>query len=122
MTERSLQDMERELIAGVRASVADPVLYDLGCGYTVLPEGFAGVDLYARGERIKNADLFHPEGWPFPSESVDVFTSSHFVEHVPDWNLHFTEIYRCLKPQGIYRFVGPYGKSDRFLQDPTHRQ
>lgn len=112
---------EARAIAKIRAEVTNPILVDLGCGQTTLPEGFIGVDKFSKGDRVMQADLFVAP-WPFADESVDMFTSSHFVEHVPDWKLHFEEIYRCLKPGGLYRFVGPYAKSDRFLQDPSHKQ
>lgn len=117
----TLSDVESRVIAEARAASPEPMLLDLGCGYAELPaEGFLGVDYYARGERIKNVDLFsYP--WPFADDSVDMFTSSHFLEHVPDWDAHFAEIWRCLKPRGTYRVLAPYAKSDRYLQDPTHR-
>lgn len=119
--ERSMQDVEREIVDGIRATVADPSMIDLGCGYVDLPNGFTGIDAYASGDRIRNVDLF-VSPWPIADASVDIFTSSHFVEHVPSWDNHFAEVYRCLKPSGVYRFCGPYAKSDRHLQDPDHKQ
>jgi predicted SAM-dependent methyltransferase len=113
--------MEARAVAKIRAENPNALLVDLGCGQVTLPEGFIGVDKFATGDRIMQADLYAAP-WPFEDGSVDMFTSSHFVEHVPDWKLHFEEVYRCLKPGGLYRFVGPYAKSDRFLQDPSHRQ
>lgn len=113
--------MESRILATIRRDVEGPMLVDLGCGQVALPDGFVGVDKFAAGDRIMQADLYAAP-WPFADESVDMFVSSHFVEHVPDWKLHFEEIYRCLKMGGYYRFVGPYAKSDRFLQDPSHKQ
>lgn len=105
----------------LRERVQTPLFVDLGCGQRELPPNFVGVDYRAEGDRIIQTDLFAAP-WPFDDESVDAFTSSHFLEHVPSWDLHFTEIYRCLKPGGYYRFVGPYAWSDRYIQDPSHCQ
>lgn len=48
---------------------------------------------------------------PFRNASVDVFYSHHVVEHLEDGLLrsHFSEIYRCLKPGGVFRIGGPNG-------------
>ena len=50
---------------------------------------------------------------PFPNNSVDVFYSHHVIEHLPDvfLQLHFCEMFRCLKPNGIIRVGGPNGDS-----------
>jgi predicted SAM-dependent methyltransferase len=97
---------------------ADAVKLDLGCGEDPL-DGFRGVDLLApNAERV---DLFtYP--WPWADGSVDYFRASHFVEHVPDWDAHFTEAYRCLKPGGHYEILGPFYANARFFQDPDHKQ
>ena len=41
--------------------------------------------------------------------TVDVFYSHHVIEHLPDLAFHFRELYRCLKPGGIFRIGGPNG-------------
>ena len=53
------------------------------------------------------ADLRNP--LPFHSSTVDAFYSHHVVEHLPDLEYHFREIFRCLKPGGAYRVGGPNG-------------
>lgn len=126
-TAMPFSDLEARELKRIRAEHPSALLVDLGCGQTALPEGFIGADKNLTvaqldfGDRHRLVDLFVAP-WPFDDESVGMFTSSHFVEHVPDWTLHFEEVYRCLVPGGLYRFVGPYAKSDRFLQDPSHRQ
>lgn len=112
----TLFDARKEILS----KIDKPVCYDLGCGQS--PEdGFRGIDYSAKGENIVNADLFsYP--WPIESESVDYFRSSHFIEHVPSWDAHFNEIYRCLKIDGHYEVIAPYYRNDRWLQDPDHKQ
>lgn len=124
--EKSLAQLVEEAVESIRASgVENPVLYDLGSG----PEpaaGFVGLDLYASGDRVLSADLFGErwlvEGKIIPDSSVDMLYSSHFVEHVPDWDAFFTEAYRVLKPGGIFIATTPYYSSVRATQDPDHKQ
>lgn len=113
-----LDEITADLLAKVRAKVPNPVLYDLGCGQHPA-EGFIGVDINGSyGERV---DLYaYP--WPWADGSVDYFRASHFVEHVPDWDAHFAEVYRCLKVGGYYEILSPYYLNNRWWQDPDHKQ
>ena len=115
----TLFDLRTELLAEIREASPASTLFDLGCGYSC-EDGFVGVDKFAIGPNIKNADLYGR--WPWADGSVDYFRSSHFVEHVPDFYHHFTEAWRCLKPGGYYEIIAPFYQSRRFYQDPDHRQ
>lgn len=55
------------------------------------------------------ADLRDP--LPFRDSSVDAMYSHHMVEHLPNIAFHFAEVFRCLKPGGVYRVGGPNGDS-----------
>lgn len=76
------------------------------------------------------ADLRHR--LPFPDASVDCIYSHHVVEHLPDLDFHFREMYRCLKPGGVIRIAGPHGdnamqafaegRTDWFGDWPTRRR
>ena len=55
------------------------------------------------------ADLRNP--LPFADNSADAVYSHHMVEHLPDTWAHFAEVYRILKPGGVYRIGGPNGDS-----------
>jgi predicted SAM-dependent methyltransferase len=46
---------------------------------------------------------------PFHPETVDAVYSHHVVEHLPNLANHFLDVFRCLKPGGIYRVGGPNG-------------
>ncbi len=69
---------------------------------------------------------------PFHDGTVDAFYSHHMVEHLPDVRHHLGEVYRCLKPGGVYRVGGPNGDSaiakfvdgekDWFYDYPDRRQ
>lgn len=117
----TMQELEAQLISEIRQRAASPLMVELGCGQSALADGFIGADLKIRQANVLRVDLFTAP-WPWDTGSVDFFASSHFLEHVPDWEAHFGEVYRCLRPGGYYRAIGPYAKSDRYLQDPTHCQ
>lgn len=55
------------------------------------------------------ADLRNP--LPFRDATVDAMYSHHMVEHLPDTESHFKEVFRCLKRGGVYRVAGPNGDS-----------
>jgi predicted SAM-dependent methyltransferase len=112
----NLLDLRKQIID----SMTSPVLYELGCGENPEP-GFTGLDVFSPREDVLKVDLYkYP--WPIDSESVDYFRASHFLEHIPDWDAHFNEIYRCLKPGGCYEIIVPYYWNSRWAQDPDHKQ
>jgi predicted SAM-dependent methyltransferase len=53
------------------------------------------------------ADLRFP--LPFPDSSCDAFYSHHMIEHLPDLQKHFKDVFRCMKAGGVYRVGGPDG-------------
>ena len=55
------------------------------------------------------ADLRNP--LPFHTETLDAIYSHHVIEHLPDIHFHLKEVFRCLKPGGVYRIGGPNGDS-----------
>ena len=46
---------------------------------------------------------------PFPDNTVDAIYSHHVIEHLDDLAFHFDEMFRVLKPGGIFRIGGPNG-------------
>jgi len=87
---------------------------NLGCGKTHL-EGFVNVDYRASPSVDQVVDLtVHP--WPWLDNSVDYIIASHFLEHLPGYELGaaMDEIHRILRPGGTlyvavpYRERGPY--------------
>ncbi|MFP5385347.1 MAG: class I SAM-dependent methyltransferase [Bacteriovoracia bacterium] len=107
---KTYEDLSAELLAK-----NSPIVIDLGCGprkksgsigVDILP--FSGVDIAANLE----------EGLPFiPDNSVDHFVSSHFLEHIHNFEFMMSEIHRTLKPGGtaqirVPHFSNPYGFSD----------
>jgi SAM-dependent methyltransferase len=84
----------------------------LGPGTCKYLEGWLNVDANFVSARIgARANILH--GLPFRDNTVDVFSSHHVIEHLPDHALgaHFREMYRCLKPGGVIRVGGPNGDS-----------
>ncbi len=48
---------------------------------------------------------------PFRDASVDAVYSHHVIEHLPNLQAHFHEVFRILKPGGVFRIGGPNGDS-----------
>ncbi|MCE0497495.1 MAG: class I SAM-dependent methyltransferase [Methylacidiphilales bacterium] len=65
------------------------------------------------------ADLDNP--LPFPDSTVDAIYSHHVIEHLENPAFHFREIYRVLKPGGIFRIGGPNGDAalQKFMEQDS---
>ncbi len=46
---------------------------------------------------------------PFPDNFLDCIYSHHVIEHLPNLDFHFFEMFRCLKPGGVIRVGVPHG-------------
>jgi predicted SAM-dependent methyltransferase len=55
------------------------------------------------------ADLRNP--LPFHPNTLDAVYSHHVIEHLPNMEQHIADVFRCLKPGGLYRVGGPNGDS-----------
>ena len=113
----------------------DTISLDLGCGnYPRNPyqaKEVYGVDIIETGnDGVKVADL-NIEPIPFEDSSLDFVTAFDFLEHVPrviyingkkrqPFIELMNEIWRVLKPGGVFRAHTPaYPKVEAFV-DPTH--
>lgn len=54
-------------------------------------------------------DLTQMAPMPFEAESVDIFYTSHTIEHLNNdcAQYLFEEVYRCLRPEGVFRVTCP---------------
>lgn len=80
---------------------------DLGCG-THCREGFEGVDA-VQLEGVKHVVDLTKDTLPFEDGSVDLISSSHFLEHITDKEaIHvLEEALRVLEPGGTIELVVP---------------
>lgn len=114
---------------GDTASVVDTVgrlagiRLDICCGANKQGPGWFGIDI----QPLPGVDLVWDVTnipWPLPDESVLVAMASHVVEHIPPANFGFirfmNEVWRLMKPGGEFAIVTPHGRSDGYIQDPTH--
>ena len=119
----NLPEIVEQLAAEAKERSPEGLHVDLGCGQTPL-EGFLGVDYFA--EDALHLDLFDSEwGVEFFEETgkrIALAYSSHFVEHVPDFEAFFVGLYDAMEDDGIAVIITPYWSSVRAFQDPTHRQ
>lgn len=92
---------------------------NLGCGYRKLP-GFVNID----NRPEVNPDLLHNmlSPLPYPDNSVDMIRADDFLEHIPIGNVVgvIEDIWRALKPGGIFESSTPSTDGRGAFQDPTH--
>lgn len=58
---------------------------------------------------------------PFRPNSLDAVYSHHVIEHLPNMEEHLHDVFRCLRPGGLYRVGGPHGDSaiQKFVQQDS---
>jgi predicted SAM-dependent methyltransferase len=89
-------------------SRSDGLRVHLGPGQTHYLPGWTNVDANAFTAKCEIwADLRNP--LPFASNSIACCYSHHVVEHLPNFEEHFHDVFRCLQPGGVYRVAGPNG-------------
>lgn len=95
---------------------------DVGCG-RAKTEGFVGMDI----RDLLEVDIVHDWNdipWPLPDECVLQAIVSHVLEHVNPTNeglvRWMNELWRVCKPDAEVALAYPHGRSNGFLQDPTH--
>lgn len=80
---------------------------NLGCGDKKI-DGYTNVDVCGEPDVFCDLSQFP---WPFESNSVDEVFSSHFLEHVIDYEKTVFEMHRILRPNGILHFRVPHFRS-----------
>lgn len=95
------------------------VCLNLGCGYHKL-EGFTNIDNRAEVKPDQVCDVI--EGLPYADNSIDMIRADDFLEHIPIGKTVqvVEEIYRVLKPGGIFESSTPSTDGRGAFQDPTH--
>ena len=120
----------RRLVGSIRAG-RDPVVVDLGCGFR--KNGNVGIDVTAKGT---DADLVCRLGFepiPLDDGSADEVFCRDFLEHLPKgvysaregrmvYPIIFlmNEVWRILRPGGVFTSFTPCYPNVEVHQDPTH--
>lgn len=96
------------------------ITVDLGCGPNKKP-GMIGIDILPlQGvDIVTNMETGLTE---LPDNSVDEYITSHFLEHVVNFELLMSEIYRTLKPGGIAKITVPHFSNPYYYSDYTHKR
>ena len=97
---------------------------DIGCG-NELPkdtetEKWCGIDLSSNDDRCIIRDL--GRGIPFNDNTFDKVRCHNVLEHIKqeDYIFVWNEVYRVLKPGGIFEIEVPRWDKVSSVQDPTH--
>ena len=93
---------------------------DIGCGRNK-QANFVGMDK----RPFPNVDIVHDVldfPWPLPDECVITAVASHLVEHICPLRFvdFMDEVWRVMKYGHQFAVIVPHGRSEGFLQDPTH--
>jgi ubiquinone/menaquinone biosynthesis C-methylase UbiE len=80
---------------------------NLGCGDKKMA-GYINVDVCGEPDMLCDLSKFP---WPFENGSVEEVFSSHFMEHVIDYEKTVLEIHRILRPGGLMHFKVPHFRS-----------
>ena len=118
-----------------KSKLIDTKSLDLGCGHKprnpFLADILYGIDIREDLEnKILKSDLSR-ETIPFETNMFDYCTAFDFIEHIPrliqvngdNYSAFIeliNEIYRILKPGGLFLHVTPAYPSKEVFQDPTH--
>lgn len=92
---------------------------NLGCGYAHI-EGYVNIDNREEVKPDMVADIL--EGLPFDDNSLDEVRAYDFLEHIPIGQTIqvITEIWRVLKPGGVFESSTPSTDGRGAFQDPNH--
>lgn len=114
--------------------IENAITLDIGCGLSpsnpFKAQNVFGVDIRSNNQKnVKSADLVL-EPIPFPDNMFDYITAHDFLEHIPRIiytpKLKFAfvevmnEVWRTLKPNGIFLSRTPIYPYVEAFRDPTH--
>lgn len=103
---------------------------DIACGANKQGADWVGIDV----QGLPGVDIVHDLNvypYPLPDDCVIAALASHFIEHIPPVMItekgtrfpfieFMDEIWRIMRPDGQFAIIAPHGRSEGFLQDPTH--
>jgi len=94
------------------------ILLDIGCGINK-KEDFIGIDKIKTSCTDIVVDI-EKEKLPFKDNSVDYIYCDNVLEHLSDIEFIMKEIYRVLKPLGVFEVIVPFFRNP-FTYRPVHK-
>jgi SAM-dependent methyltransferase len=94
----------------LKAPKTGEVKVHLGPGQKKYIDGFVNIDANLFTAKCDVWADLHNE-LPFHDATIAAVYSHHTIEHLSNLETHFKDIYRCLKPGGVYRVGCPNGDS-----------
>lgn len=97
-----------------------PEKIEIGCGKDKL-KGAICIDK----RDLESVDFVHDlekTPWPLPSNHFEYARAKQVIEHIRDPIPFMAEVWRILKPGGIFELSFPYYNSQYAWNDPTHKR
>lgn len=99
----------------------EKVILEIGCGPSKTNPSFIGIDLLP----LPGVDIVHnlEQGLSFiPDNCIDEIRSSHFFEHIINFEQLMKDIHRILKKDGINKVTVPHFSNPHYYSDFTHKR
>jgi len=116
MSDKNQKDKFAEIVSN-----RDYICVELGCGPLKQNPDSIGIDLLP----LPGVDFVHniENGLDFIADNtVDEISSSHFLEHLVNFELVMKEIHRVLKNDGIHKVTVPHFSNPHYYSDFTHKR
>jgi predicted SAM-dependent methyltransferase len=91
---------------------------NVGCGVDVRPNWVNLDKVDYGGNQIWDLNEFP---WPFPDNHFEEVLCAHVLEHVENFNLTITEIWRVSRPGAKIDVRVPFFLSTKYYSEPDHR-
>jgi SAM-dependent methyltransferase len=101
----------KEVESRKRSETPRTVILNLGCGRDIR-EGCVNID-HEPGPGIDLQLDISQVPMPFADDTVDRVLCSHVLEHILDWEKVVIDVYRMLRPGGMFELRVPYGFAPR---------
>lgn len=100
------------LESALRTLPREAKVIDLGSGEMPFQELYKDfpnatfVDFHVTGEKMDKVDL--NKNFPYANDSFDAVTATNTIEHILNLDLFLSEVYRILKPGGVFIGTVPF--------------
>ncbi|MDB9783535.1 class I SAM-dependent methyltransferase [Gammaproteobacteria bacterium] len=109
------------IIQEINSKSREEVILDIGCGANKKIATHIGLDMLdLEGVDIVGEVLEVTKR--IQDNSIDKIYTSHFLEHIEEFEEYLNEFSRILKLDGVLEIIVPHYSNPYFYSDPTHKR